>query len=67
MKNTNCERCKEMDNIVGFTLDGGGNAILDLRFDPENKELDLRLLNTDYYDIDESIQIVYCPFCGRKL
>ena len=58
-----CEYCKEMDLIIGLDL-GCDNGNLDIRFDPENAEIDVIYLAQD---IDRSIQINFCPFCGRKL
>jgi hypothetical protein len=58
-----CEYCIELNNIVGFDL-GGVNGNLDIRFDPENAEIDIIYLK---HGIDHSIKINFCPFCGRKL
>ena len=64
-----CKYCEATDNIVGFDLRGyGGSGILDIRFDVENFQIDVCLLYVDGIDdIDYSIDIKFCPFCGKYL
>ena len=67
-----CEFCKEVDYVFGF--DNGQGAILDIRFDPDNKELDfmVRLQYCEFAGhigtvIDQSMKINFCPMCGNRL
>ena len=57
-----CTSCTEMDYLASFCF--GADGALDIRFDPDNAEIDIIYLSRD---IDRSIQINFCPFCGRKL
>ena len=57
-----CDKCSDVDLLVGFKFDDGGG--LDIRFDVDNAEIDITSLTNG---IDHSIQINYCPFCGKKL
>jgi len=61
MNSQPCKHCEETDLVVGFDL---GDENLDVRFDTENAQIDIIYLA---HDIDHSIQIKFCPFCGREL
>jgi hypothetical protein len=51
-----CSICEETDLLAGYDD-------LDIRFDVDNAEIDVIYMN----DVIDSIEINYCPFCGRKL
>ncbi|MGN0667299.1 MAG: hypothetical protein ACI4KF_12335 [Huintestinicola sp.] len=66
-----CGCCQSRDLLAGFGY-GGNDSFLDVIMDPgdnDNPSLDIRLWDNDKKDyvIDASIEIHYCPICGRKL
>ena len=70
-----CQKCIETDYIAtgAFTLPNGTRIFTDLRFDVENKELDMKFGTVDEngipYESDwsDAADISFCPFCGTKL
>lgn len=66
-----CSCCQSRDLLAGFGY-GDNDSFLDVIMDPgdnDNPSLDIRLWDNDKNDyvIDASIEIHYCPICGRKL
>lgn len=65
-----CKYCEQTDFIISSNYKNVG---ADLRFDVENRQLDIELGYTDengkftdsYWD--GFIDISYCPFCGSKI
>jgi len=61
-----CDKCKNTDDLIHVD---NGSLTLRLRFDTEHSQLDTMVYNllNDEDEHEESIDIMFCPFCGRKL
>lgn len=71
-----CKFCETTNYLIseGINTTAGRKVFADLRFDRENKELDINYglldgLGFQGKDVtwSESIEIKYCPFCGVEL
>lgn len=69
-----CEKCKNGGNILdGYLNTKKGKVFTRLRFDLDNNQFDMQYgimgeENTpDEFDWTNSIDISFCPFCGKRL
>ena len=71
-----CNFCRETDYIISeeMKVSSGAKAIAELRFDVENREMEIRYgLLGDNGSIGcdtgwtKPVKINYCPICGEKL
>lgn len=59
-----CEWCSSKEIIEGWE---NRNMSADLLLDPEYKRIDVVVSVEDEEVIEGTININFCPFCGRKL
>lgn len=70
-----CRKCETTDCIASGTLvlQNGLRVFADLRFDPENNQLDMEFGTLDEdgvgYETEwsDAANINFCPFCGAEL
>ena len=69
-----CEKCKNGGNILdGYLNTTKGEVFTRLRFDLENNQFDMQYgimgkeKGPDEFEWTHSIDIAFCPFCGRRL
>ena len=57
-----CSFCIEAVHVLGVAL--GSEKNIDIRLDPGNAQIDVLYIAED---VDCSVDINYCPFCGKEL
>ena len=69
-----CEKCKDGGNILdGYLNTTKGEVFTRLRFDLDNNQFDMQYgimdkdESPDEFDWTHSIDISFCPFCGKRL
>ena len=63
-----CEFCAETHYFWGMVERYGDMTLIhDVRYDAENKQLDLMVKDGGCVITERSINLTYCPNCGRKL
>jgi len=68
-----CDKCKNGGNILdGYFKTSKGEIFTRLRFDLDNNQFDMQYgvmgeTAPDEYDWTHSVDISFCPFCGRRL
>jgi len=68
-----CEKCENGGNILdGYLETTKGEVFTRLRFDLDNNQFDMQFGTMgedtpDEYEWTHSIDISFCPFCGRRL
>ncbi len=69
-----CDKCKDDGNILdGYLNTTKGEVFTRLRFDLDNNQFDMQYgimgkdVALDEYDWTHSIDISFCPFCGKRL